>query len=121
MREYAQGTTSGTLNATIFAALIPTQAFRASALSVPAFTLRNPLHFLTFSLLQPVERHMEGWMTGADDQDRGRPGDDIPAAIANLGVIIGGPAVRPPANDNRAKPEAEGIGSSGNSDEVSTD
>ncbi|HKG74236.1 MAG TPA: hypothetical protein VKA79_08355 [Aestuariivirgaceae bacterium] len=60
-------------------------------------------------------------MAGADDQDRGRRGDVIPAGIANLGVIIGGPAVRPPANDNSAKPEPEAIGSSGNSDEGSTE
>jgi hypothetical protein len=60
-------------------------------------------------------------MTGADDEDRVKRGDGIPAAIANLGVIIGGPAVRPPANDNRAKPEPEAIGSSGHRDEAATE
>jgi len=60
-------------------------------------------------------------MAGADDQDRGRREDDIPAAIANLGVIIGGPAVRPPANDNRAKPEPEAIGSSASLNQPSTE
>jgi hypothetical protein len=63
---------------------------------------------------------MESWM-GADDEDRVRRGDDIPAAIANLGVIIGGPAVWAPANDNRAKPEPEVIGSSGHRDEAGSD
>jgi len=60
-------------------------------------------------------------MSGADDHDPARRGDEIPAAIANLGVIIGGPAVRPPANDNRSKPEPEATGSTNNRDEDSTE
>jgi len=59
--------------------------------------------------------------TMADSDDRARRGDDIPAAIANLGVIIGGPAVRPAANDNRPRPEPEAIGSAGNRNEPAPD
>ena len=58
---------------------------------------------------------------GAEDDDRVRRRNDIPEAIANLGVIIGGPAVRPPANDNRAKPEPEAIGSSASLNQPSTE
>jgi hypothetical protein len=121
MWEYAQGTTSGMLNATIFAALIPTQAFRASR-CVPARTSEELFTFPDVFLLQPVKRHREcvgGRMAGADDQDRGRRGDVIPAGIPNLGVIIGGAAVRPPANDNSAKPEP--IGSPSDCDDGSTE
>ena len=97
MREYAQGTTSGMLNATNFAALIPTQAFRAPAWSA---CLRSAEPFTFVKVLSSAACWREKWedrMSGADDHDPGRRGDVIPEAIANLGVIIGGPAVRPPA------------------------
>lgn len=60
-------------------------------------------------------------MTSAEDEVRGTRDVDIPAGIANLGIIIGAPEVGPPANDNHAKPEPETFGSSGNRDEASTD
>jgi hypothetical protein len=60
-------------------------------------------------------------MSGADDHDPARRGGEIPAAIANLGVIIGGPAVRPPANDNRSKPEPEATRSTDDRDKASTE
>jgi hypothetical protein len=95
----------------IFAALIPTQAHRALRHGVPS---AEPFTFPNVFLSAAVVRHMEELDAGAEDEDRVRRRDDIPAAIANLGVIIGGPAVRAPANDNRAKSEPEAIGNSGN-------
>jgi hypothetical protein len=118
MRECTQGTTSGRLNAMIFAALIPTQAHRALRHGVPS---AEPFTFPNVFLSAAVVRHMEELDAGAEDEDRVRRRDDIPAAIANLGVIIGGPAVRAPANDNRAKSEPEAIGNSGNHDESPTE
>jgi hypothetical protein len=64
---------------------------------------------------------MECAMPDTDDQGRGRRGDDIPSRIASLGIIIGGPAMRPAANDNRPRPEPEAIGSSSDRDEAASD
>jgi hypothetical protein len=108
------------LNATNFAALIPTQACRAPAWSG---CLRSAEPFTFVKVFSSAACWREKWedrMSGADDHDPGRRGDDIPESIANLGVIIGGPAVRPPANDNRSKPD-EATGSTGNRDKASTE
>jgi hypothetical protein len=109
------------LNATNFAALIPTQAFRAPAWSA---CLRSAEPFTFVKVFSSAACWRDKWedrMSGADDHDPGSRGDDIPEAIANLGVIVGGRAVRPPANDNRSKPEPEATGSTDNRDKASTE